>query len=78
MLEARPAVDGPAAQDRSALQPQPCWPAAQPQPTPQVHDGPRDGVADDAAAALQPHWQAAPAQSAQVHEAVVGTFMAIS
>jgi len=66
------------AQERSALQPQPCSPAAQAQPVPQVHAGPRDGVADDAAAALQPHWQAAPAQSVHVHVGVVATFMAIS
>jgi len=72
------AVEGRRAQDRSALQPQPCAAAAQVQLAPQVQGALLDGAADDAAAALQPHWQAAPTQSVQVHEAGVGTFMAIS
>jgi len=78
MLEARPRGRKPPAQDRGALQPQPGVAAAQPQWAPQVQGPLLDGAVDDAAAALQPHWQAAPAQSVHVHVGVVATFMAIS
>ena len=68
------------AHDRIELHSHACPALRQPQlqPAPQLHDGAATCAADDVAPALQPHWQAAPMQSTQVHEVVVGTFMAIS
>jgi len=77
-LDAR--VCAPRARGRQP-QRQPCRASPQPHPAAQVrqaHVGPATCVAEDVAAALQPHWHAAPAQSTHWHEGEVESFMAIS